>query len=98
QNEGVYPGPTAQAGPDGTHVAIEVHYLAPTTPPGQLQWDLVPGSTMTNANVESIVVGTGRRELMLKFKDGSQKVVVQDGVPLVRAVPGARSDLVPGEY
>ena len=45
-----------------------------------------------------IVVGTGRRELMLRFKDGSQKVVVPDGVPLVRAVPGARSDLAPGEY
>lgn len=96
--QGDYVGATTQPGPDGAPVAVEVHYLAPTTPPGQLQWDLVPGSTMTNANVDSVVVGTGRRELTLKFKDGTQKVVVPDGVPLVRAVPGARTDLVPGEY
>jgi hypothetical protein len=27
-----------------------------------------------------------------------QKILVPDGVPLVKAVPGARSDLRPGEY
>ena len=96
--QGDYVGATTQPGPDGAAVAVEVHYLAPTTPPGQLQWDLVPGSTMTNANVDSVVVGTGKRELTLKFKDGTQKIIVPDGVPLVRAVPGARSDLIPGEY
>ena len=53
---------------------------------------------MTNANVESIVIGTGRRELTLKFKDGTHKIVVPEGTPLVRAVPGARADLAPGEY
>ncbi|MGH8683071.1 MAG: hypothetical protein ACREVP_16360, partial [Burkholderiales bacterium] len=32
------------------------------------------------------------------YKDGMQKILVPDGVPLVRAVPGTRADLKPGEY
>jgi hypothetical protein len=96
--KGDYVGATTLPGPDGSAVAIEVHYLATTTPDGQLAWDLQPGSTMTNANVDSIVVAAGKRELTLQHKAGSQKVIVPEGIPLVRAVPGARADLVTGEY
>jgi hypothetical protein len=96
--EGDFVGVTSKPGPDGTEVAIEVHYLAPTTAPGQLAWDLQPGTKMTNANVQAKVVGTGNRELTLQYTGGTQKVVVPDGIPLVRAVPGTRTDLVPGEY
>jgi hypothetical protein len=96
--QGDYVGATTMPGPNGTQVAIEVHYLAPTTPQGQLAWDLQPGSTMTNANVESMVTSTGNRELTLRFKDGMQKIVVPESAALVRAVPGTRSDLVVGEY
>ena len=95
---GDYVGATTRPGPDGTHVAIEVHYLAPTTPEGQLAWDLEPGTTMTNANVDTVVQSTGTAELTLQYKGGSQKMTVPDGVPIVRAVPGTRADLVPGEY
>jgi len=84
--------------PDGALVALEVHYLPPNVPPGHTPWDLQPGSTMTNANVEAVVQSAGNRELTLKYKDGMQKILVPDGVPIVRAVPGARSDLVVGEY
>jgi hypothetical protein len=96
--QGDYVGSTTNPGPDGTQVAVEVHYLAPTVAEGQGPWDLQPGSTMTNANVASIVTGTGKRELTLQYKGGTQKIVVPDGVPIVRAVPGARADLVVGEY
>ena len=44
------------------------------------------------------VVGTGNHELTLQFPGGTQKVVVPSGIPLVRAVPGTRADLKPGEY
>ena len=84
--------------PDGTLVALEVHYLPPNIPTSHGPWDLQPNSTMTNANVEAIVSAAGNRELTLKHKDGVQKIVVPEGIPLVRAVPGSRSDLVPGEY
>jgi hypothetical protein len=96
--KGDYVGATTLPGPNGTQVAVEVHYLAPTTPEGQLAWDLQPGSTMTNANVDSMVTGTGNRELTLRFKDTTQKIVVPESAALVRAVPGARADLVVGEY
>ena len=53
---------------------------------------------MTNATVQAKVVGTGSHELDLQYPGGTQKIVVPDGIPLVRTVPGARADLKPGEY
>ena len=96
--QGDYVGATTMKQPDGSMVAIEVHYLAPTTPQGQIPWDLEPGSTMTNANVAASVAATGKRELTLEYKGGSQKIIVPESAALVRAVPGAREDLKPGEY
>jgi hypothetical protein len=95
---GDYVGSAAVKRPDGTLVALEVHYLPPTVPPGHTPWDLQPGSTMTNANVEAVVAATGKRELTLKYKDGEQKILVPEGIPLARSVPGSRADLVVGEY
>ena len=94
---GDYVGSAAMKRADGTLVALEVHYLPPAVPQGHTPWDLQPGSTMTNANVAAMVQATGGRELTLSYKDGSQKILVPDGVPIVRAVPGSRADLKPGE-
>jgi len=96
--DGDYVGVTSKRSADGNEVAVEVHYLAATTPPGQIAWDLEPNSKMTNANVQGKVVGTGSHELMLQFPGGTQKILVPEGIPLVRTVPGTRSDLKPGEY
>jgi hypothetical protein len=96
--QGDYVGVTTQKRADGALIAREVHYLAPTVPQGHIPWDLEPGSMMTNANVDAMVSAAGNHELTLKYKDGMQKVVVPQGVPIVRAVPGNRSDLKPGEY
>ena len=95
---GDYVGATTVLNSDGALTALEVHYIAPTVPEGHGPWDLQPGSMMTNANVDSMVTDKGKRELTLQYKGGSQKVVVPDTTPIVRAVPGARTDLVPGEY
>jgi hypothetical protein len=83
---------------DGALVAVEVHYLPPNVPPGHAPWDLQPGSTMTNASVEAVVQSAGRRALTLRYKDGEQTILVPDGIPIVRAVPGSRADLAVGEY
>ena len=96
--EGDYVGATTRKQPDGSMVAIEVHYLPPAAPAGQTPWDLEPGTTMTNANVAATVGATGTRELTLQFKGGSQKIIVPASAALVRAVPGTRADLKPGEY
>lgn len=95
---GDYVGSAAMKRPDGALVALEVHYLPPNVPPGHSAWDLQPGATMTNASVEAVVAAAGNRELTLKWKDGAQKILVPEGVPIVRTVPGSRADLVAGEY
>lgn len=96
---GDYVGSAAMKRPDGTLVALEVHYLAAAVPEGHTPWDLQPGSTMTNAYVSSAMVqSAGVRELVLKHKDGEQRILVPDGVPIVRTVPGGRGDLAVGEY
>ena len=96
--QGDYLGVTTLQTQGGALRAIEVHYLAPTVPEGHIPWDLEPGSMMTNANVEAIAQSTGARQLLLRYKDGRQAIAVPDDVPLVRAVPGTRTDLAVGEY
>ena len=96
--DGDFLGATTKPGPNGTEVAIELHYLPPTVNPGQSAWDLEPNSKMTNATVQAKVVGTGSHEITVQFPGGTQKIVVPEGIPIVRTVPGTRADLKPGEY
>ena len=96
--EGDYLGVTTEKRPDGSNVAVELHYIPPTASEGQSASDLLPASTMTNANVASKVTATGARELTLQFRNGTHRILVPDGTPIVRSVPGTRADLVPGEY
>jgi hypothetical protein len=79
-------------------VAVEVHTLPPQAKPGHTPWDLQPGSTMTNANLEAIAQVTGGDEITMSYPGGSQKLFVPPGTPLVRFVPGSRADLKPGEH
>jgi hypothetical protein len=96
--QGDYVGATTVAAADGTLTAIEVHYIPPTVPEGHGPWDLQPGSMMTNANVSAIVAAADHRELTLQYKDGTKKMNVPENAPIVRAVPGSRTDLRAGEY
>jgi hypothetical protein len=96
--DGDFVGVTSKPGPNNTEVAVEVHYLASTTPPGQIAWDLQPNTKMTNATVQGKVVGAANHELTLQYPGGAQKFVVPEGTPVVRTVPGTRADLVAGEY
>lgn len=96
---GTYVGSAARPRADGTLVAIEVHTLAPQVPPGHSNnWDLEPGSTMTNANLAGVVKTSGGNEITLQYKDGSQKILVPEGTPIVTFEPADRSALKPGEY
>jgi hypothetical protein len=95
---GDYVGVTAVRGGDGKPVAREVHTIARTVKEGHGPWDLEPGSTMTNANVDAVVAATGNRELTLKYQGGSQTIRIPEGTPIVTQVPADRSYLVPGEY
>ena len=95
--KGAYVGATAMQ-KDGRMVAVEVHTLPPQAKPGHTSWDLQPGSTMTNANLEGLAQASGGNEITLNYPGGSQKILVPPGTPVVRFVPGSRADLKPGEH
>jgi len=92
-------GITAMPQPDGTQKAIEVHIFPEArrgAGEGHRPWDLVPNSTMTNANVEQLVAAVDGPMLTMKYKDGEKKISVPNNAVIVQFVPGDKSDLKPG--
>jgi hypothetical protein len=79
-------------------VALEVHYLPSSVPLGRGPWDLAPGTQMTRAKLVSALVGRHGRQLIVETPAGRHRIVVPEGVPVVRFVPGTRADLVRGEH
>jgi hypothetical protein len=92
-------GITAMPQPDGTQKAIEVHIFPEArrgAGEGHRPWDLVPQSTMTNANVELLVTGVDGPMLTMKYKEGEQKIMVPNNATIVQFVNATRDDLKPG--
>lgn len=92
-------GITAMPQADGTQRAIEVHIFPEALRgrgEGYRPWDLVPNSTMTNANVEQLVTAVDGPVLTMKYKDGEKKITVPNDAVVVQFVPGNRTELVPG--
>jgi hypothetical protein len=92
-------GITAMPQPDGTQKAIEVHIFPEArrgAGEGHRPWDLVPNSTMTNANVEQLVTAVDGPMLTMKYKDGEKKISVPNNAVVVQFVNGDKSDLKPG--
>ena len=98
--QGSFVGITAIPQPDGTQKAVEIHIFPEAmrgTGEGHRPWDLMPNSTMTNANVDSVVVSADGQVLVLKYKDGEKKFIVPANVEVVEFAPATMSDLKPGE-
>ena len=97
---GDFIGVTAMPQPDGSQKAIGLHIFMDAqrgvVPARFLPWDRELGSTLTNADVESTVVGVNGQTMMVKYSDGEKKVIVPPNTPVVRFVPGNMSDLKPG--
>jgi hypothetical protein len=94
---GAYVGVTSVKGPDGRLVARRVHALGPQVPQMHGTWDSIPDSMMTNATLDATAqVGAGT-ELVLKNKDGEQKILVTPQTEYYTFAPGMRADLKPGE-
>ncbi|MFC0402005.1 hypothetical protein [Paraburkholderia rhizosphaerae] len=97
---GSFVGTAATTGTDGKLTATEVLVFpesARGTGEGHYAWDLGPNSTMTNANVDTIVQGTSGRNLKLSYKGGNNEVTVPTNVPIVTFTPAARTDLTAGK-
>lgn len=98
--QGSFVGVTAVLrGPGSTLEALEVHVFPESmrgTGEGHYDWDLEPGSTMTNANVDAVVTTRKGKVLTLGYKGGSQKIIVPRGIPVVTFAPADKSLLTPG--
>lgn len=97
---GSYVGAAAMPGPDGKLTAKEVVVFpeaARGMGEGHYAWDLGANSTMTNANVDTIVQGTSGRDLKLSYKGGNNTVNVPANAPVVTLTPATRDELTAGK-
>lgn len=86
--------------PDGSIEAFSIHIFLPAqrgvVPDRHGPWDAKPGSTMTNAYVESVVQSKDGETLMVKYKDGKKKIVVTPQTVIAAAAPGSKDELKAG--
>jgi hypothetical protein len=85
---------------DGSIQAFSIHIFLPAqrgvVADRHGPWDARPGSTMTNAYVESSVAGKDGRMLTVKFKDGEKKIVVTRETVIAAVAPGDKNELKAG--
>ena len=97
---GTFIGVTAMPQADGTQKAIAIHIFHESqrgvVPERFLPWDARPGSTMTNAIVETSVSGVDGQTLTVKYKDGEKNVSVPPDTPIVAVAQGSKDELKPG--
>ena len=86
--------------PDGGIDAFSIHIFQPAqrgvVPDRTGPWDARPGSTMTNAYVESTVAAKDGQILTVKYKDGEKKVTVSPQTVIAAAAKGDASELKAG--
>ncbi len=97
---GAFIGVTAMPQPDGSQRAIGIHIFMESqkgvVQARHLPWDRQPGSTMTNANVETSVASVDGQVMTVKYPEGEKKVVVPPNTNIVAMAPGSKADLKPG--
>lgn len=98
-----YIGVTSMPRADGSLDAIAIHIFQPKqrgTGEGHRDWDLRPGSLMTNAAIETTVAGTDGQVITVRYKQkdkvDTKRVVVTPKTVIVRYTPGDSKDLKPG--
>jgi len=97
---GKFIGVTAMPQADGSQKAVAIHIFLDAqkgvVADRHIPWDLQPGSTMTNAIVDTTVAGVDGQVIMVKYKDGEKKVIVPPNATIVAYAPGDKSELKPG--
>ncbi len=97
---GDYIGVGAMPQPDGSQKAIQVMIFAPSQrglAEGFRPWDR-PGSTMTNATVDTTVSSVNGQVVTVKYKDGEKKIVIGPDAVIRAYVVGNRDELKPGAH
>src|SRR3981081_2379991 len=96
---GSYVGAEAISGSDGKMTAGSLLVFpegARGTNEGHFPYDFGANSTMTNANVDTVVTANNGRELKLSYKGGTKVVTVPENAPVVTFAPATRADLTAG--
>lgn len=96
---GSFIGTAGKPGANGRIEALEVVVFpeeARGTGEGHYDWDLMPGSSMTNATVSAVVSANAGRNLELTYQGKKIAIDVPKGTPVVTFVPAAAPDLKPG--
>jgi len=97
--QGMFVGSAGMMQADGTQKAIEVHIFPESmrgTGEGHYDWDLMPKSKMTNANVEQVVNSVDGQMLSVKYKDGEKKLQVTPETIVVTYEIGKKEEVQPG--
>lgn len=97
--QGMFVGSAGMMQADGTQKAIEVHIFPESmrgTGEGHYDWDLMPRSKMTNANVEHAVNSVDGQMLSVKYKDGEKKLLVTPETIVVTYEMGKKEEVQPG--
>ncbi len=95
---GAFIGVGAMPQPDGSQKALRVMIFAESqrgTGEGHRPW-VQPGSTMTNATVDTTVGSVDGQVVMVKYKDGEKKLVIPPNLTIQQYVVGERGELKPG--
>jgi len=96
---GAFIGVAALPGDNGELKAMEVHIFPEAmrgTGEGFRPFDLAPGSSMTNGNIQARVDAASGPKLTVTYKGGEQTIVVDPKTPIVTFAPAAQADLKPG--
>jgi hypothetical protein len=97
---GAFIGVGAMPQPDGSQKAIQVMIFSESqrgTGEGHRPWDR-PGTTMTNATVETTVASVDGQVVTVKYKDGEQKILIPPEAIIRAYVAGSRDEIKPGAH
>jgi hypothetical protein len=97
--QGDYLGVASRSGPNGGATALEVLVFPEAmrgAGAGHYDWDLRPGSMMTNAPVTGVAKRPAGRDLTLTWQGGTTTIHVPPSAPVVTFAPAVAADLKPG--
>ena len=97
--KGLFIGAGALPQPDGTLKAVQVTIFPEAlrgTGEGHRAWDVLPESTMTNANISEAVAGGNGTSFTLAYKDGSKTLVLAPDTLILKLVPAQAAEIKPG--
>ena len=95
---GTFIGVGATPQPDDSQHAIRVMIFPESmrgTGEGHRPWDR-PGTTMTNATVDTAVTSVDGQVVTVRYKGGEKKIVIRPDAVILTYVAGERSELKPG--